>query len=75
MVRKTISLPERTVDLVQDQQRDGESFSAAVARLIEDGARLVEQGRVPSWVGSAEGAEDDLSLRVEEILQEIARER
>ena len=74
MVRKTITLPESTVELVRDRQREDESFSAAVARLIEEGARLAAEGKVPSWIGSAEGP-GDLSLRVEEILRELARER
>ena len=59
---------------MRKQQRDGESFSAAIARLIEDGARLVAPGKAPAWIGSGEG-EPDLSLRVEEILRELAFER
>jgi dsDNA-specific endonuclease/ATPase MutS2 len=70
MVRKTVTLPESTVELVRDRQLDGESFSAAVARLIEEGARLVSEGSVPSWIGSGEGT-GDLSQRVEEILKEL----
>jgi hypothetical protein len=70
MVRKTITLPESTVELVRESAREGESFSATVTRLIEEGARLVEQGKVPSWIGSGEG-EPDLSQRVEEILREL----
>jgi hypothetical protein len=70
MVRKTITLPESTVQLVREQQLDGESFSAVVVRLIEDGARLAAQGKVPAWVGSADGP-GDLSQRDEEILREI----
>ncbi|HEU0305102.1 MAG TPA: hypothetical protein VFR32_11040 [Gaiellaceae bacterium] len=70
MVRKTITLPVSTVELVHESAREGESFSATVTRLIEEGARLTEQGKVPSWVGSAEGP-GDLSQRVEEILREL----
>lgn len=70
MVRKTVTLPESTVRLVRERQHDGESFSAAVARLIEEGARLVAEGNIPSWIGSGEGS-GDLSLRDEEILREI----
>ena len=70
MVRKTITLPESTVRVVQESAYEGESFSATVTRLIEEGARLAAQGKVPSWVGSAEGT-GDLSQRVEEILREL----
>lgn len=74
MVRKTVTLPESTVEVVRDRQLDGESFSAAVARLIEEGARPAAQGETPSWVGTAEGP-GDLSQRVEEILRELALKR
>ncbi len=70
MVRKTVTLPESTVELVRERQLDGESFSAAVARLIEEGAQLVAEGRVPSYVGAFDGP-GDLSSRDEEILREI----
>jgi hypothetical protein len=70
MVRKTITMPESTVNLVRESARDGESFSAAVTRLIEEGARLVAEGRVPSYVGSAEGP-GDMGIRAEEYLREI----
>lgn len=71
MVRKTVTLPESTVKLVRASAREGESFSAAVTRLIEEGARLATEGKVPSYVGSGEGP-GDLSQRVEEILAQLA---
>lgn len=74
MVRKTITLPESTVELVRDQAREGESFSATVARLIEEGARLRSDGRTPAYVGSGEGP-PDLSLRVEEYVREAIEAR
>ncbi len=49
---------------------NSESFSATVARLIEEGAELVPEGRVPSYVGAFDGP-GDLSSRDEEILREI----
>lgn len=69
MVRKTITLPESTVDLVRGIARAGESFSATVTRLIEEGARFQSEGRTPSYVGSGEGP-PDLSLRAEEYIRE-----
>lgn len=73
MVRKTITMPERTVELVRDTARDGESFSATIVRLVEEGARTTQRRR-PRYVGAAEGP-GDLSHRVEEILRELAAER
>jgi hypothetical protein len=70
MVRKTITLPESTVDLVRKQARDGESFSATIARLLDERARGSEAVRMPSYVGAGEGPAD-LSARVEEYLREL----
>jgi hypothetical protein len=69
MVRKTITLPESTVDLVRGAAREGESFSATVTRLIEDGARQRAERRAPRYVASGEGP-PDLSLRAEQYLRE-----
>lgn len=74
MVRKTITLPESAVELVHERAAEGESFSATVARLIEEGSRLVGQSRVPGYVGSGEGP-PDLSLRVDEYLREALAKR
>lgn len=74
MVRKTITLPESTVELVHEIAREGESFSAAATRLIEEGARLLAERRAPSYVGSGEGP-PDLSLRAEEYLREALANR
>jgi hypothetical protein len=74
MVRKTITLPESTVDLVRGAARDGESFSATVTRLIEEGARLLSERRAPDYVGSGEGPAD-LSLRAEQYLREALANR
>jgi hypothetical protein len=35
MARRTISLPQSIEDLARESAREGESFSATVARLIE----------------------------------------
>ena len=70
MPRRTISISESTDKLVRELAQEGESFSAAVSRLIEAGANAIEAGRVPSYVGSGEGPAD-LSLRAEEYVREI----
>lgn len=73
MVRKTITLPESTVTYVLEEARDGESFSAAVARLLDERSRSAGS-RMPSYVGAGEGP-PDLSLRAEEYLREILEAR
>lgn len=74
MARRTVSLPDSTEALVQKMARDGESFSAAVARLIEAGARSLEGRRSPSYVGAGEGP-DDLGRRAESYLKELVSSR
>ena len=74
MVRKTITLPESTVELVHHAAREGESFSATVTRLLEEGARVRSEGRVLSYVGAGEGP-PDLSIRAEEYLRELVEAR
>jgi hypothetical protein len=70
MVRRTVTIPDALDERVRNEQREGESFSAAVARLLANG---LERQRVPSYVGSAAGTRD-LSLRVEEVLGEVLDE-
>lgn len=72
MVRRTVNLPESTDALVRRTAGEGESFSAAVARLIEAGVRALEGAEVPSYVASGEGPED-LGRRAEAYLREPVR--
>jgi hypothetical protein len=73
MVRMTITLPESTVTYVLEAAHEGESFSAAVARLLDERARS-DGSRMPSYVGSGEGP-PDLSIRAEEYLRDILEAR
>lgn len=70
MPRRTIHIPEGTETLVRELALEGESFSATVTRLIEAGAKALERGRVPGYVGSGEGP-DDLGRRAETYLREL----
>ncbi len=70
MVRRTVSLPESTDALVRELAAEGESFSAAVTRLVEAGAYHLKGGERLSYIGSGEGP-GDLGLRSEEYLREI----
>jgi hypothetical protein len=73
MVRRTVSLPESTDALVRQLTGEGESFSAAVTRLIEVGAAAIETGRYPSWIGSAEGPGDE-GWRSDEAIRQVIAE-
>lgn len=53
MPRRTVSLPKTIDDLVHELAEQGESYSAAVARLIQDGARSTRSEPRPRYVGSA----------------------
>jgi hypothetical protein len=74
MARRTISLPQSIEDLARQSARDGESFSATVARLIEQGARAERGARRPRYVGSGEGPED-LGRAAEQYLRKPVRAR
>ena len=74
MPRRTISITAAIDDLVTDEQREGESFSAAVSRLIEAGARKAGTGRVPSYVGTGSGP-TDLGVNAEWYLRHPADSR
>jgi hypothetical protein len=71
MVRRTISLPDSVDALVRERARDGESFSAAVARLIQQGAADEAGRRRPRYVASGEGPAD-LGRLAERYLREAA---
>lgn len=74
MVRRTVSLPETVDSLVREMAQEGESFSAAVARLIEAGARALRSGRRPRYVASGTGPED-LGRKADEYLRKLVRGR
>lgn len=74
MVRRTVTLPEAVDKRVRELARDGESFSAAVARLVEEGMRAIGEGRVLSYVGIGDSGLGDLGLNAEKYLDEIFRD-
>jgi hypothetical protein len=71
MARRTIVLPDAVEALVRDAQEPGESFSAAVTRLVEAGVRSARSPRRPSYVGAGDGP-TDLARRAEEYLSDPA---
>jgi hypothetical protein len=74
MARRTVNLPEVVEARARELAREGESFSATVARLIEEGARAVDGPTRPSYVASGDGP-DDLGRRAEEYLRELVEAR
>ncbi len=71
MARRTIYVPDSVDELVRETaERDGASYSATVARLVEEGARARAGPRVPSYVGVGEGP-PDLAERAEAYLREL----
>jgi len=74
MVRRTVNLPESVEATVRELAREGESFSAAVARLIEAGAKALRGPRKPLYVGVGKGP-TDLSLLAEKYLREPVETR
>ena len=67
VVRRTVTLPETLDQRVRAATGTGESFSAAVARLLQTGLGAA----APRYVGIAEGDADDDSRRVEELVGEV----
>ena len=54
MARRTVYLPEAIETIAREASEAGESFSATVSRLIEEGARATRGRRRPSYVGSGD---------------------
>jgi hypothetical protein len=72
MARRTVNLPDTVDDLVRELAEDDESFSAAVTRLIEAGAKALRGGRRPSYVGTGDGP-PDLGRKADEYLRKLAK--
>lgn len=72
MARRTVSLPEdvdRTIRTIAERRRD--SYSATVARLVEEGARRTRERPMPGWIGSADfGPPYDHGRSYEHYMQE-----
>ena len=71
MARRTVSMPDHTEKLIRSAALEGESFSATVARLVEAGARAIQHGISPSYIGVGEGPED-LGINAEAYLRDLA---
>jgi hypothetical protein len=69
MPRVTISLPDSIETLARESAREGESFSATVARLIELGAEAQGSPRRLCYIATGDGP-DDLGIAAERYLSE-----
>jgi hypothetical protein len=74
MARRTVNLPDSVEALARDAARDGESFSATVSRLIEQGVRASSAPKPPRYVASGDGP-DDLGLAAERYLSKLVTAR
>ncbi|MDP8957598.1 MAG: hypothetical protein M3N24_11725 [Actinomycetota bacterium] len=70
MPRRRIYVPETVDALIRDATRDGESYSAALARLVEAGDRSLRGRKSPAYVASGEGP-NDLGRRAEWYLENL----
>lgn len=74
MARRTVNLPDSVEAIAREQAADGESFSATVARLIEEAARARNELPAPGYVSSGEGP-DDLGRAAERYLGQLIEAR
>lgn len=71
MARRTVSLPEdvdKTIRSIAERRR--ESYSATVARLVEEGARRTKERPLPDWIGSADFGPRDFARHYERYMKE-----
>ncbi len=69
MVRRTISLPASVDEKIQKIAEEEGSYSAAVARLVEEGARRSGKSERPNWIASGDGPVD-LGRNAEKYLRD-----
>lgn len=74
MGRHTISLSESVEELVHQNAEEGESFSAAVARLIREGAAARSGKKPPRYIASGQGPRD-LGRAAESYLRKLVSAR
>ena len=81
MVRRTISLPASVDEKIQRIAEEEGSYSAAVARLVEDASKRTRSSERPSYIGSVDDPDlpRDLALNYEtymkDALKRIGRRR
>lgn len=74
MPRRTVYLPESTDRVIRRVAKEERSYSAALVRLVEEGARALKAKESPSYVGAGEGP-TDLGRLAEEYLRQLVEAR
>ena len=72
MVRRTISLPASVDAKILKIAEEEGSYSAAVARLVEEGVKRTGKNEQPDWIGSFEGP-PDLSENLDKYIRQALR--
>ena len=75
MVRRTISLPASVDAKIRKIAEEEGSYSAAVARLVEEGTKRSGKAERPSWIGSIDDPDlpKDFARNYEKYLKEAVR--
>ena len=72
MVRRTISVTPAVDAKIRKIAEDEGSYSAAVARLVEDATKRSPRTELPAYIGSGEGP-PDLSENLDKYIREALR--
>ncbi|MEK7863615.1 MAG: hypothetical protein AAB295_10180 [Chloroflexota bacterium] len=72
MVRRTISLPPAVDEKIRKIAEEEGSYSAAVARLVEDASKRTRSRQRPSFIGSVDDPDlpRDLGRNYEKYMRE-----
>jgi hypothetical protein len=75
MVRRTISLPASVDQKIQKIAEEEGSYSAAVARLVEDASRRVRSSERPSYIGSVDDPDlpQDVAQNYEKYMKDALK--
>lgn len=75
MVRRTISLPASVDEKIRKIAEEEGSYSAAVARLVEDASKRARSSERPRYIGSVDDPSlpRDLALNYEKYMKDALK--
>lgn len=75
MVRRTISLPAAVDEKIRKIAEEEGSYSAAVARLVEDASKRTKSGERPGYIGSVDDPDlpRDFARNYEKYMKDALR--
>jgi predicted CopG family antitoxin len=75
MVRRTISLPASVDEKIRKIAEEEGSYSAAVARLVEDASKRTRSSERPSYIGSVDDPDlpRDFALNHEKYMKDALK--